>query len=85
MLNLIAGAIPSQLWTPEVGGIVPVFLFVLGITFILMLTAFRSIVIGLPGVLRIRQGHWRVLYAVDDDRRAIWIEDVRRRRVHGGH
>jgi mRNA-degrading endonuclease RelE of RelBE toxin-antitoxin system len=43
-------------------------------------------VIGLPGVLRVREGHWRVLYAVDDDRRAIWIEDVRRRsRVHGGH
>jgi mRNA-degrading endonuclease RelE of RelBE toxin-antitoxin system len=43
-------------------------------------------VIGLPGVLRVREGHWRVLYAVDDDRRAIWIEDVRRRsKVHGGH
>lgn len=43
-------------------------------------------VIGLPGVLRVREGHWRVLYAVDDHRRAIWIEDVRRRsKVHGGH
>jgi mRNA interferase RelE/StbE len=43
-------------------------------------------VIGLPGVFRVREGRWRVLYAVDDDRRTIWIEDVRRRsRVHGGH
>ena len=42
-------------------------------------------VIGLPGVFRIREGHYRVLYAVDDDRRTIWIEDVRHRsRVHGG-
>jgi mRNA-degrading endonuclease RelE of RelBE toxin-antitoxin system len=30
--------------------------------------------------------YWRVLYAVDDDRREIWIQDVRRRsKVHGGH
>ena len=36
-------------------------------------------VIGLPGVFRIRAGHWRVLYTVDDDRRTIRIEDVRRR------
>jgi mRNA interferase RelE/StbE len=43
-------------------------------------------VIGLPGVFRIREGHCRVLYAVDDDRRTIWIEDVRHHgRVHGGH
>ena len=42
-------------------------------------------VIGLPGVFRIREGHYRVLYAVDDDRRTIWIEDVRHRsRVHDG-
>ncbi len=39
-----------------------------------------------PGVLRVRVGHWRVLYAVDDDRRAIWIQDVRcGGKVHGGH
>jgi mRNA interferase RelE/StbE len=42
-------------------------------------------VIGLPGVFRAREGHCRVLYAVDDDRRTIWIEDVRHRSgVHGG-
>ncbi len=42
-------------------------------------------VIGLPGVFRVREGHCRVLYAVDDDRQTIWIEDVRHRgRVHGG-
>ena len=43
-------------------------------------------VIGLPGVFRIREGHCRVLFAVDDVRRTIWIEDVRHRsRVHAGH
>ena len=43
-------------------------------------------VIGLPGVSRLREGHCRVLFAVDDIRRTIWIEDVRHRsRVHGGH
>ncbi len=43
-------------------------------------------VIGLPGVFRVREGHWRVLYSVDDDRRTIWIEDVRhRRRVRASH
>lgn len=43
-------------------------------------------VIGLPGVFRVREGHCRVLFAVDDVRRTIWIEDVRHRsRVHGGH
>ena len=36
-------------------------------------------VIGLPGVLRAREGHWRVLYSVDDDHRTIRIEDVRHR------
>jgi mRNA interferase RelE/StbE len=36
-------------------------------------------VIGLPGVFRVREGRWRVLYAVDDDRRTIRIEDVRHR------
>jgi mRNA interferase RelE/StbE len=42
-------------------------------------------VIGLPGVLRVRAGHWRVLYTVDDDRQTIWIDDVRHRdRVPGG-
>jgi mRNA interferase RelE/StbE len=43
-------------------------------------------VIGLPGVFRVREGHWRILYSLDDDRRTIWIEDVRhRRRVRGTH
>ena len=43
-------------------------------------------VIGLPGVFRVREGHCRVLYTVDDDRRTIWIEDVRHRsKVHGDH
>ena len=41
-------------------------------------------VIGLPGVFRIREGHWRVLYRVDDDNRTIWIEDVRHRGRAGG-
>ena len=40
-------------------------------------------VIGLPGVFRVREGHWRVLYSVDDDNRTIRIEDVRHRsKVH---
>jgi mRNA interferase RelE/StbE len=43
-------------------------------------------VIGLPGVFRAREGHCRVLFAVDDVRRTIWIEDVRHRsKAHGGH
>ena len=43
-------------------------------------------VIGLPGVLKVRDGRYRVLYAVDDDRRTIWIEDVRHHnRTHGDH
>ena len=36
-------------------------------------------VIGLPGVFRVREGQGRVLFAVDDVRRTIWIEDVRQR------
>ena len=40
----------------------------------------------LPGVFRDREDHCRVLYTVDDDRRTIWIEDVRHRsKVHGDH
>jgi mRNA interferase RelE/StbE len=43
-------------------------------------------VIGLPGVFRVREGHWRVLYVIGDDGQTIQIEDVRhRRRVRGGH
>jgi mRNA interferase RelE/StbE len=43
-------------------------------------------VIGLPGVFRVREGHWRILYSLDDDRGTLWIEDVRhRRRVRGSH
>ena len=41
-------------------------------------------VMGLPGVFRVREGRWRVLYAVDDVRRTISIEDVRHHsRVRG--
>jgi mRNA interferase RelE/StbE len=41
-------------------------------------------VIGLPGVFRAREGHWRVLFSVDNDHRTIRIEDVRHRsRVRG--
>lgn len=32
-----------------------------------------------PGVLRIRQGDWRVLYRLDDQARTVAIVDVRRR------
>ena len=43
-------------------------------------------VIGLPGVFRIRDGRYRILYAVDDDRQTITIEDVRyHSKVHGRH
>ena len=43
-------------------------------------------VIGLPGVFRIREGHYRILYAVDDDRRTVRIEDVRHHgKVHASH
>jgi mRNA-degrading endonuclease RelE of RelBE toxin-antitoxin system len=43
-------------------------------------------VAGLPGVFRVREGHWRVLFVVDDDGRRIRIEDVRhRRKVRGSH
>lgn len=43
-------------------------------------------VISMPGVLRIRIGDYRVLYAVDEDRRAVWVEDVRHRsKAYGGH
>jgi mRNA interferase RelE/StbE len=41
-------------------------------------------VIGLPGVFRVREGHWRVLYSVGDDGRTIRIEDVRHRSKVGG-
>jgi mRNA interferase RelE/StbE len=43
-------------------------------------------VIGMPGVLLIRAGDYRVLYTVDDEKQQIWIEDVRNRRdAYGGH
>jgi mRNA interferase RelE/StbE len=43
-------------------------------------------VTGLPGVFRVREGHWRVLFVVDEDGRRIRIEDVRhRRKVRGSH
>ena len=42
--------------------------------------------VGMPGVLRIRTGDYRVLYSVDDGKREIWIEDVRHRsKAYGGH
>jgi len=33
----------------------------------------------MPGVLRVREGDYRVLYTVDDDQSEVWIEDVRPR------
>lgn len=42
--------------------------------------------IGIPGVLRVRTGDYRVLYTIDDDKREVWIEDVRHRsKAYGGH
>jgi mRNA interferase RelE/StbE len=35
--------------------------------------------VGMPGVLRVRLGDYRVLYSVDDAKRQVWIEDVRHR------
>jgi mRNA interferase RelE/StbE len=43
-------------------------------------------VIGMPGVLRVRVGDYRVLYTIDDGKQAVWIEDVRHRsKAYGGH
>jgi mRNA interferase RelE/StbE len=43
-------------------------------------------VIGMPGVLRLRAGDYRVLYTIDDDEHRVWIEDVRHRKnAYGGH
>jgi mRNA-degrading endonuclease RelE of RelBE toxin-antitoxin system len=43
-------------------------------------------VIGMPGVLRVRTGNYRVLYSIDDDKHEVWIEDVRHRsKAYGGH
>ena len=42
--------------------------------------------IGMPGVLRIRTGNYRVLFSIDDDKRDVLIEDVRHRsKAYGGH
>jgi mRNA interferase RelE/StbE len=42
--------------------------------------------VGMPGVLRVRTGDYRVLYSVDDGKHEIWIEDVRHRsKAYGGH
>jgi mRNA interferase RelE/StbE len=42
--------------------------------------------VGMPGVLRVRTGDYRVLYSIDDDKREVWIEDVRHRsKAYGGH
>ena len=41
---------------------------------------------GMPGVLRVRTGNYRVLYSIDDDKSEVWIEDVRHRsKAYGGH
>jgi mRNA interferase RelE/StbE len=43
-------------------------------------------VISLPGVLRARTGDYRVLYKIDEEKREVWIEDVRHRsKAYGGH
>ena len=31
---------------------------------------------GMPGVLRVRTGDYRVLYSIDDGKQQVWIEDV---------
>ena len=42
--------------------------------------------VGMPGVLRVRTGDYRVLYSIDDDKREVLIEDVRHRsKAYGGH
>jgi mRNA interferase RelE/StbE len=38
-----------------------------------------KLLIGMPGVRRIRIGDYRVLYTVDDDTSEVWVEDVRHR------
>ena len=38
-----------------------------------------TLLIGMPGVRRIRIGDYRVLYTVDDETSEIWVEDVRHR------
>jgi mRNA interferase RelE/StbE len=41
---------------------------------------------GMPGVLRVRTGDYRVLYSIDDSKQEVWIEDVRHRsKAYGGH
>lgn len=41
---------------------------------------------GMPGVLRVRTGWYRVLYSIDDDKHEVLIEDVRHRsKAYGGH
>jgi mRNA interferase RelE/StbE len=43
-------------------------------------------VVSMPGVLRVRNGDYRVLYSIDDDESTVWIEDVRHRsKAYGGH
>jgi mRNA-degrading endonuclease RelE of RelBE toxin-antitoxin system len=40
----------------------------------------------MPGVLRVRNGDYRVLYSVDDDDSKVRVEDVRHRsKIYGGH
>ena len=43
-------------------------------------------VVSMPGVLRVRNGDYRVLYSVDEDKQQVLIEDVRHRsKAYGGH
>jgi mRNA interferase RelE/StbE len=43
-------------------------------------------VVSMPGVLRVRNGDYRVLYSVVDDDSKVWVEDVRHRsKIYGGH
>jgi mRNA interferase RelE/StbE len=42
--------------------------------------------VGMPGVLRVRTGDYRVLYSIVDSKQEVWIEDVRhRRKAYGSH
>jgi len=43
-------------------------------------------VVSMPGVLRVRNGNYRVLFSVDDEKRQVLVEDVRHRsKAYGDH
>jgi mRNA interferase RelE/StbE len=43
-------------------------------------------VVSMPGILRVRNGDYRVLYSVDDNTSEVLVEDVRHRsKAYGGH